>query len=66
METYVILRRSGWRTPEELQEAAARSTAEGDRTPDERPLDPELRAGGVERGTGHRVRVPGVQPRGDP
>jgi hypothetical protein len=35
METYVILRRNGWRTPEELQEAAARSTAEGDRTPDD-------------------------------
>jgi hypothetical protein len=35
METYVILRRGGWRTPDELQEAAARSTAEGDRTPDD-------------------------------
>jgi hypothetical protein len=35
METYVILRRNGWRTPEELREAAARSTAEGDRTPDD-------------------------------
>lgn len=35
METYVILRRGGWRTPDELQEAAARSSAEGDRTPDD-------------------------------
>ena len=35
METYVILRRGGWRTPDELQEAAARSTAEGDRTPED-------------------------------
>jgi Protein of unknown function (DUF4242) len=35
METYVILRRGGWRTPDELQEAAARSIAEGDRTPDD-------------------------------
>jgi hypothetical protein len=35
METYVILRRSGWRTPEELQAAAARSIEEGDRTPDD-------------------------------
>jgi hypothetical protein len=26
MQLYAILRRSGWRTPEELQEAAARST----------------------------------------
>jgi hypothetical protein len=30
MDTYVILRRRGWRSPEELEEAAARSTAEGD------------------------------------
>ncbi|MGZ8782947.1 MAG: nickel-binding protein [Gaiellaceae bacterium] len=30
METYVILRRGGWRSGEELQEAAARSTAEGE------------------------------------
>ena len=35
METYVILRRSGWRTPDELQAAAARSTEEGDRMPDD-------------------------------
>ncbi len=35
METYVILRRNGWRTPDELQAAAARSTEEGDRTPDD-------------------------------
>ena len=35
MDTYVILRRSGWRTPEELEEAAARSTAEGEKTPDD-------------------------------
>ena len=31
METYLILRRGGWRTDEELQEAAARSTSEGER-----------------------------------
>ena len=30
MNTYVILRRGGWRSPEELQEAAARSKAVGD------------------------------------
>jgi thiamine biosynthesis protein ThiC len=30
MNTYVILRRSGWRSPDELQEAAARSKAVGD------------------------------------
>jgi hypothetical protein len=31
METYLIVRRSGWRTAGELQEAARRSTAEGER-----------------------------------
>jgi Protein of unknown function (DUF4242) len=30
MDTYVILRRGGWRSPEELQEAAGRSKAVGD------------------------------------
>jgi hypothetical protein len=30
MDTYVILRRSGWRSPEELQEAGARSAKVGD------------------------------------
>lgn len=30
MDTYVILRRGGWRSPEELQQAAARSTKVGD------------------------------------
>ena len=36
MNTYVILRRSGWRSPEELGEAAARSRRVGDEDmPDE-------------------------------
>lgn len=35
METYVILRRNGWRSAEDLREAAARSTEAGDRMPDE-------------------------------
>jgi hypothetical protein len=35
MDTYVILRRSGWRSPEELQEAADRSTAVGEDMPDD-------------------------------
>ena len=30
MNTYVILRRRGWRSPEDLQEAAQRSTEIGD------------------------------------
>jgi Protein of unknown function (DUF4242) len=35
METYVILRRSGWRSGEELEEAAARSAAAGEAMPDD-------------------------------
>lgn len=36
MDVYVILRRDGWRTPEDLQAAAERSTTEGDRRGDVR------------------------------
>jgi thiamine biosynthesis protein ThiC len=35
MQTYVILRRNGWASPDDLQAAAARSTVEGDETPDD-------------------------------
>jgi hypothetical protein len=35
MDTFVILRRAGWRTAEDLREAATRSTAEAERTPDD-------------------------------
>jgi thiamine biosynthesis protein ThiC len=35
MDTYVILRRSGWRSPEELQQAAERSTVEGEKMADD-------------------------------
>lgn len=35
MDLYVILRRDGWRSAEELGEAAARSTAEGEKMPDD-------------------------------
>ena len=35
MDTYVILRRSAWKDGAELGEAAARSTAEGQRMPDD-------------------------------
>ena len=36
MELYAILRRSGWRSAEELEAAAERSTAEGERLGDVR------------------------------
>ncbi len=35
MQLYAILRRNGWRSGGDLEQAAARSTAEGDRTPDD-------------------------------
>jgi hypothetical protein len=35
MDTYVILRRGGWKTGADLQEAAARSIAQGDNMPDD-------------------------------
>jgi hypothetical protein len=35
MNTYVILRRNGWRTAADLEEAAARSTAEGEKMADD-------------------------------
>jgi Protein of unknown function (DUF4242) len=31
MQLYAIVRRNGWATPEDLQEAAKRSSAEGDK-----------------------------------
>ena len=35
MQTYAILRRGGWASPADLQEAAARSTAEGEQMQDD-------------------------------
>ena len=35
MDTYVILRRSGWKSPEELEEAAGRSTKAGEEMSDD-------------------------------
>ena len=35
MDTYVILRRNGWRSPEDLGRAAERSTAEGEKMSDD-------------------------------
>ena len=35
MDTYVVLRRGGWRTPDELEAAAERSRVAGEAMPDE-------------------------------
>jgi hypothetical protein len=35
VQTYVIFRRKGWKTAEDLQEAAERSTVEGERMSDD-------------------------------
>ena len=66
METYVILRRAGWRTVDDLAAAAERSTTEGERMPDDVALDPQLRARGARRLRRHRLRLSGVEPGGDP
>ena len=49
METYVILRRSGWRSGEELAMAAARSTAAGEEMSDDVPW---IRSYVLEEGNG--------------
>ena len=66
METYVILRRGGWRTADDLAAAAERSTAEGDADARRHRLDPQLRARGARRHGRHRLHLPGVEPRSDP
>lgn len=48
MDLYVILRRDGWSSPEELQAAAERSTVEGDRLGDVR----WIRSYVIEEGSG--------------
>ena len=35
MQTYAIIRRNGWATGGDLERAAARSTTEGDKVPDD-------------------------------
>ena len=35
MQTYVILRRNAWQSPQAVEEAVARAAAEGDEMPDE-------------------------------
>lgn len=35
METYAIMRRSGWKSPGDLEQAAARSTVQGDLVPND-------------------------------
>ena len=63
METYVILRRDGWRTPDDLQEAAARSTAEGDRMPDDIRWIRSYVLAEARRQRRHRLHLPGVRAR---
>ena len=50
MDMYVILRRDGWRSADELELAAARSTAEGERMPDDIRW---IRSYVLEEGQGH-------------
>ena len=66
MDLYVILRRGGWRTAEDLQEAAARSAAEGDRMPDDVRWIRSYVTCGAGRFGRDGLHLPGEQPRGDP
>ena len=65
METYVILRRSGWRSGEELAGGGRPVDRRGRAHVRRHPLDPQLRARGGERRR-HRLHLPGVEPGGDP
>ena len=66
MQLYVIQRRNGWASAEDLQAAAERSTTEGDK-PDSgvRWIRSYVVAGG-ERRARHVLHLRGRQPRGDP
>ena len=67
MDTYVILRRDGWRSAADLEAAAARSTAEGERMPDDiRWIRSYVLSEPANGGRGHRLHLPGEQPGGDP
>ena len=66
METYVILRREGWSTADDLREAAARSTAEGERMPDDVRWIRSYVTAEPERHGRDGLHLPGVEPRGDP
>ena len=64
MELYAILRRGGKATTEELNEAAARSSAEGERMPDEvRWIRSYVSA--EQDGRSGRSASTGVEPGGD-
>ena len=67
LETYVILRRGGWRTPEDLQAAAARSGDVGDNemSDDIRWLRSYVIAES-DGGARNRLRLPGLEPGEDP
>ena len=67
MNLYVIRRPSGWRTPEDLQAAAARSKQVGDEemSSDIRWIRSYVVARGRRRPR-HRLHLPGLQPREDP
>ena len=67
MDLYVILRRSGWRSPERAREAAGALDAGRRRGHARRhPLDPQLRPRRGRRLGRHRLHLRGVEPRGDP
>ena len=66
MDLYVILRRNGWSPGDELQEAAGALERVGDgEMPEERSLDPQLRARRERGRARHRMHLRGGEPRSD-
>jgi len=66
MNTYVILRRSGWSSPTELQQAAARSEAAGENMADEVRWIRSYVMSENSGKTRDRLYLPSQQPRGYP
>ena len=65
MNTYVILRRDGWGTADDLQLAAERSTAAGEEMPDEVRWIRSYVLEEADRIRRHGLRLPGDESRGD-
>ena len=66
METYVILRRSGWRYGGGARRGGGALDRRGRDDGRRHRLDPQLRARGARRPRRHGLHLPGVEPGGDP
>ena len=66
MQLYVIQRRNGWASAEDLGADRRALDHRGRQAGLRRPLDPQLRRPGGERRARHVLHLRGRQPRGDP